>query len=160
MKKWCGKTLTIKSVYELNSRYRVNETGWWWKDEMFEKPSHAVIIYSEGNKVIAFDKFTGKKGEAICSPEDEFDFYIGADLAFKRLMNDEAPKEKKPAVKYYSGEIFCIESHGSLFTAGKIYIVKNGILYDDESPWKMRNFYSFEELNNTIRAAKFIEVKK
>ena len=157
MREWCGKTLTISKVSL--SGYSVKETGWCWTDYMFENPSYTVIIYSEDNKVIALDKTTGKKAEAICNPQDKFDFYFGADLAFKRLMNGNTPKEKKPEIKYYTGEIFCIKSDGPLFTKGKIYKVKDGILYDDVSPWD-RKFNSFEEIAKSIRQSEFIEVKK
>lgn len=44
-----------------------------------------IVIYSKYNDVIALDKSTGRKGIAKCSPEDEFDFGIGAKLAFERL---------------------------------------------------------------------------
>ena len=48
------------------------------------------------NQVIAFDKATGKKAVAKCHPGDEFDFNIGAKLAFERLMgvSKEEPKEE------------------------------------------------------------------
>ena len=159
MGKYCGKVVTIASVSLLG--YRIKEDGgsWYYSDDMFENPSHAVIIYREGNKVIALDKGTGRKAEAICNPQDEFDFYFGADLAFERLMNGDTPKEKKPEVKYYTGEIFCIESDGPLFTKGKIYKVEDGVLYDNVSPWD-RKFNSFKEIVKSIRQSKFIEVKK
>lgn len=44
-----------------------------------------IVIYRKYNDVIALDKSTGRKGIAKCSPEDEFDFGIGAKLAFERL---------------------------------------------------------------------------
>lgn len=49
--------------------------------------NETIVIYRKGNEVIALDKKTGKKAIAKCSPEDAFDFNIGAKLAFDRLMN-------------------------------------------------------------------------
>lgn len=51
-----------------------------------EKENEAIVIYKKGNQVIALDKATGEKSIARCHPDDEFDFYIGAKLAFERLM--------------------------------------------------------------------------
>lgn len=45
-----------------------------------------IIIYRDGNKTIAMNKVTGEKAEAKCSPEDEFDFSVGAKLALDRLF--------------------------------------------------------------------------
>lgn len=48
-----------------------------------------IVIYRKDNKVVALDKTTGKKAEAKCNPSDEFDFHVGAKLAFSRLMGDD-----------------------------------------------------------------------
>lgn len=48
-----------------------------------------IVIYRKDNKVVALDKSTGKKAEAKCNPSDEFDFHVGAKLAFSRLMGDD-----------------------------------------------------------------------
>ena len=45
-----------------------------------------IIIYQNGREVVAFDKESGKKAVAKCSPNDEFDFMTGAKLAFERLV--------------------------------------------------------------------------
>lgn len=45
-----------------------------------------IEIYVEGRDVIAKNLVTGKIGKATCHPDDEFDFAIGAKLAFERLM--------------------------------------------------------------------------
>lgn len=50
-----------------------------------------IIIYRNGNEVIALHKENGetiKSAKAKCNPEDEFNFNLGAKLAFERLMND------------------------------------------------------------------------
>ncbi len=45
-----------------------------------------IVIYRDGNKTIAMNKTTGEKAEAKCSPEDEFNFGVGAKLALDRLF--------------------------------------------------------------------------
>lgn len=49
-----------------------------------------IVIYRKDNKVVALDKSTGEKAEANCNPADEFDFRTGANLAFNRLMGEDA----------------------------------------------------------------------
>ena len=149
MKKYCGETLVIT---EVNSKtYRTEGNTWNWTDEMFEPKAtyNTIIIYAKDNQVIALDKATGKTGIAICSPEDRFDFYLGADLAFARLRGRmKPPKERGP--KYYSGEIVCTEAGAANLTKGKIYKVKNGKFLDDYgrvhgTPYP---YISFKDLND------------
>lgn len=65
------------------------DRGYWCCDEMLElverKPNECIVIYRKDSDVIALDKRTGEKSIAKCSPDDEFDFNIGAKLAFERL---------------------------------------------------------------------------
>lgn len=49
-----------------------------------------IVIYRNGNSVVALDKSTGERAEANCNPADEFDFRTGAKLAFNRLMGEDA----------------------------------------------------------------------
>lgn len=51
--------------------------------------SETIVIYRNNQKVVALDKTTGEKAEAKCNPADEFDFHVGAKLAFNRLMGDD-----------------------------------------------------------------------
>ena len=71
---------TIK-IYDKKYDY-----SWRFNKEEVEKVSNTIVIYMKGNQVIALDKATGKKAVAKCHPDDEFDFNIGAKLAFERLM--------------------------------------------------------------------------
>lgn len=60
-----------------------------------------VIIYQNGQDVIALDKETGEKAIAKCHPNDEFDFAIGAKIAFGRLYHsqDYIPEGNKAKCK-------------------------------------------------------------
>jgi hypothetical protein len=158
MRKCCGETLTITSVNM--SSYQTKGNSWQWTDEMFEPGvvCNTVVIYTNGNKVIAVDKATGETGVAICSPEDEFDFFTGADLAFERLRGRAEPaKERGP--KYYSGEIVCVKTKADNLTVGKIYKVKNGKFTDDwgRTHGEPYPYTSFEDLN-AQHCSEFIEV--
>lgn len=84
-----------------------------------------IVIYRNGNSVVALDKSTGERAEANCNPADEFDFHVGAKLAFSRLMGEDAKPDDgevkrkakigeyvkvvnaKPAIpSYKNGDIF------------------------------------------------------
>lgn len=92
MKKYVDTITTIRYVYKTCSGkigYACHDTG----DYIFDGrglercENETIVIYRKDNEVIALDKRTGKKAIAKCSPEDKFDFNIGAKLAFDRLMN-------------------------------------------------------------------------
>lgn len=52
--------------------------------------SECVVIYRRGNEVIAINKVDGHKAVAKCNPDDDFDFTVGAKLAFQRLAGSES----------------------------------------------------------------------
>lgn len=58
-------------------------------DLVRKSKSETIVIYRNNQKVVALDKTTGEKAEAKCNPADEFDFHVGAKLAFNRLMGDD-----------------------------------------------------------------------
>lgn len=100
MCKLAGTIVTIRTASPEHG-YRIIEDGFSWTDAMFE-PIQPIVIYAKGSEVIALDKNTGENGVAKCSPYDTFDFYVGAELAFKRLMEhgqQEQQKEVKPKFK-------------------------------------------------------------
>lgn len=103
MTAFAGKTVTIVGVSK--NGYTIKEDIFTWTDKMFE-PTQPIVIYHKNNKVIALDKNTGTKGIAKCSPDDTFDFYVGAELAFKRLMEHEQQEQQKEAEpKFKVGDI-------------------------------------------------------
>ena len=156
MKRLCGKELVISRVFQ--DSYKVKDSDWYWTDEMFEPISHTIVIYKKDNQVIALDKTTGKTGIAYCNPEDTFDFFTGADLAYERLRGREKPSKPK-APEYYNGEIVCVKALGPSLTVGKIYKVKNGQFTDDNGRihGKPYPYISLAALN-LEHFSKFIEV--
>ena len=94
---WCmddqvGMIATIDDVFH----YPDGKVAYWMKgfpcqyDErgLELATPETIVIYRDDQKVIALDKTTGKKGIAKCNPKDEFNFEIGAKLAFERLFPD------------------------------------------------------------------------
>lgn len=80
--------------HSLNGRCKENH-GYWCNENMLEAVKNKpIVIYNVGLKVIAKDHNTGKTGVARCNPADEFDFRIGARLAFERLTGEEKVKVK------------------------------------------------------------------
>ena len=101
----------------------------------------------------------GDKVRVKCTPEDEFDFIAGAELAFERLTQN---KLKKPI--YYNGKVVCVKVYkGAAYTVGKIYEfvdgrvrIDNGCTSPSGDPIK-----SLDEWNNSDWAlAEFIELKE
>ena len=169
MRKYCGKTVIIQDVASTlrDDRYHIKGgDGWCFSDEMFEtpatvrvyealkssrtqktlKPHKPIVIYQEDREVIAQDTQTGKTGVARCHPNDKFDFYYGTGLAIERLTGYKSEPEPEPVVtrkpKYYSGKVVCVENY-SCFTVGKVYTIKDGVLYSDAG----EHFDSIEDID-------------
>lgn len=133
------------------------------EDKKMKHEGKILIMVDEGNdnKVVARDLKTGNQAEAVCCPKDEYNFYTGAQLALRRL-----------AEKQWSGKVVCVEdTHaGTVFFKGKVYTVKNGVIYDEYTDYS-RQFIvtSVEDLNAKMREfgkrsstkawAQFIEYK-
>ena len=95
MREYCGKILTVKYAY--SDHYNMADSGWNWTDDMLEPTcKQKIVITTDGVETLARlyegDKVV-KKATAKCSPDDTFDFIVGAKLVFERLTNE----EKKPS---------------------------------------------------------------
>lgn len=92
LKRYIGHNSTAIDVLDFADGrvgYKLQGAGFFTFDERSLKRAEqeTIVIYRKDNEVIALDKGTDKKAIAKCSPEDTFDFNIGAKLAFDRLMN-------------------------------------------------------------------------
>ena len=73
--------------------------------------------------------------------------------------------EKANKKKYYNGKAVCVyypsdDPSLTSFTVGKVYPVKDGIIYDNDSdPYNANRFESIDEFNKCHSIAKFIEFK-
>ena len=111
--------------------------------KLYEMPE--IKIYQDAvspKTIIAENCQTGEKAVARCSPDDDFNFYTGARLALERLEK----KDKEP--EGWTGKMVCVDSGISrFFTAGKVYSVKNGLLYDDmKSPYVNKVFVNADDI--------------
>lgn len=162
MKKYCGRVLTVKEVTP-SGFYRTEEAydsiRWTFSDSMIESnDGKSIVIYKKDNKVIAVDKVTGKTAEALCNPDDKFDFYTGASIAYERLRGRMAPaRVPKDKPKYFTGKVVCVKNGGD-FTIGKIYEIKNGVLKDNTG-WEFKAFTSVDNVNESL-CSQFIEIVK
>lgn len=118
-KRHLGETFTIREIYDDNPDYpysvRESCIFCWNDDELELVTEHAtnekIVITVEGNTTLARlykDGKVVKSAEAKCSPEDTFDFKVGANLAYNRLMGVPTGEEKKeapkPVSKFKSGD--------------------------------------------------------
>lgn len=105
MKPYLGKIMTIDKITD-KGKYKLKEDNvkWNWTDEMLEDVEEGIDIIVDGNKVIA--KKDNKVGIARCSPEDEFDIFIGTKLAIDRLEEKCKPYSwLKKGVIYYVPDV-------------------------------------------------------
>lgn len=116
LKRYTGRNSTVIDVMDfVDGRvgYKLYGTDNFTFDERSLKYAEheTIVIYRKDNEVIALDKRTGKKAIAKCSPEDTFDFNIGAKLAFDRLMNDNKEstivEDMRKKLKNYCSDMHC-----------------------------------------------------
>lgn len=104
-----------------------------------EVPCTKIIVITTDGKETVAKMYSGKNfvktATAKCSPDDTFNFKIGAHLAFNRLFEKEV---KQDNTQYYTGKVVCTKNkyphrysvHG--FTVGKIYDVVDGRITTDD----------------------------
>ena len=138
-----GKVVTIKEVRDYSDGrigYRMNEIVCIWderglelvesKDNGNDKDKETIVIYRDGQQVIAFNKKTKEKAVAKCNPSDKFDFKVGAKIAFDRLMrkfkvgdwvigNDKAGNEYAIITKGWVGRVVDIPYEGIIRVCAK-----------------------------------------
>lgn len=82
--------------------------------------SECIVIYRRGNEVIALNKIDGSKAVAKCNPYDDFDFTVGAKLAFQRLVGsepaetdtDSLEKDAKSMAKAFRASVEALTEEG------------------------------------------------
>lgn len=117
-------------------------------DELKLVSREEIIIYRDGNNIIALDKATKCKGIARYNPVDDFNFDTGAKLAFERLQDIKGKRE------VYNGKVVCIKGCCG-FETGHIYNVVDGKLINPKDGRELLHyktgipvlFSSFEEIN-------------
>ena len=77
-----------------------------------EKINNSIVIYQKENQTIALNKGTGEKAVARCHPDDEFDFNVGAKLAFQRLFGSEEDDSIDQGVKAFKKVVNSLIAEG------------------------------------------------
>jgi hypothetical protein len=140
-----GYAGTVTGVFSsgsimLNNSYLVNEQCF----DLASPANHSIHITCTDNKTThAVKKVDGKvvaRSTAVCCPSDTFDFAVGAQLAFNRLVHgadhhpaDVAMRPKQP--KQEPVKLYCVKDYrpGTWVTKGKVYEVDTtgGVKMDD-----------------------------
>lgn len=92
-----------------------------------------VLITQIDNKTVTVEWWHDGhlfKGKADCSPEDEFDFAIGGNIALERVA--EKIEEHNAKKKLVNGKYVWIGENDAGLTKGKIYNIINGFFIDDD----------------------------
>lgn len=130
-----GGTYCDKRYFLARSYYTILEfSDFEWDNKNTKRKP--VIIYQNGQDVIALDKETGEKAVAKCHPNDKFDFAIGAKIAFGRLYHSQdyisEGNEAKCKPKFQVGDrVRCIKRD---YEIGGINIVNElGVIREAET---------------------------
>lgn len=104
-----------------------------------------IVIYRDGNKVIALDKSTGERAEARCNLRDTFDFYEGVSTAFARLSMLRLTHAPEPTP--LNTKVVFVNGCGA-FEKGRIYPIRNGKIFDSAGTIFPVNvcFYSMKDV--------------
>lgn len=168
MKHLCGRTATITSIdadrgwCELEFDDKSGRLDWIYTIDMIEPVrKDTIVIYRNGQDVIALDKRDGRKATATCSKDDTFDFAVGAHLALERLLPAKEPEKKEPEKKYYTGKAVYVLGNDSGFTVGKVYTFVDGRTRDDDGDIRPCHDWRIGSLSdyNLGETRKFIEFK-
>lgn len=114
---YCKKTYFLTRNYYTILEFSDFE---WDNKNTKRKP---VIIYQNGQDVIALDKETGEKAVAKCHPNDKFDFAIGAKIAFGRLYHSKDDKE--------------------INVGDRVKVIDTGCAYSSYTEWVTKNAPEF-----------------
>lgn len=154
---YAGKSGTIINVnYDPNYEYRycvhlddwITTGGIYCKVKcLVKEPSNdKVVITTDGVTTTAtlYSKNTKvRTATAKCSPDDEFDFAVGAKLAMERLYPEKIEPKTEPAPKYLNCKFIVTDltkDAGEYITDGKVYTMIDGRFENDlGSKWPYRN---------------------
>ena len=157
MKHLCGRTATI-TAFTGGDLERINldfddksgDTCWCYVESMLESEIQQMITITRNGAVVkAVDSKSGLIGEAKCSPDDKFDFEIGAKLAIDRLFDAMRTR--------WEGRFVCIESEVQWWKVGKIYATENGIVTADDGD-TYGPFANFDHLQRELCCGKYIQI--
>ena len=134
--------------HSLTGRCEFGYGHWVYPDCIELISGNKIVITADGATTTA-RFYDGKKvikaAKAECSPEDEFDFKIGAKIAFDRLVDNEIKNPRK----YYNGKVVFSENTGD-FKEGALYVFcSNG---DVEDFWGNPVFSHGQKVTHTYNS--------
>lgn len=139
MDKWIGKIMTLRYLGGYNNwnmeedRTENSGTGWYWSEDCFEKVESTPDFSGEIKDLT--DRIQALEADVKTLKES-------ADRS-------EGDKEEKNDPEPYNDEIVCVEANTD-FTVGKIYLIKNGKITDDDGYEYSPPFTSLENINNLL----------
>lgn len=124
--------------------------------ELFDfAEKECIVIYRDGDKTVALDKRTKRKAVTKCSPDDEFNFYEGAEIAFDMLKAKECKAVENGKLKV--GDYVKVVNTGTIYSQPLDITLRQ--LGFAEYGWKTKYGYEpYRDKKFTLRS-KFV-VKK
>jgi hypothetical protein len=106
--------------------------GIWCNVKCLVPTTEKIVITTDGKATTATlyngDKKV-KSATSKCSPDDEFDFAIGAKIAMERLYPEKTESKEEATPKYLNCKFVLTDLTGSVsnyFTEGKVYTMTDG----------------------------------
>lgn len=106
MRSFCGKTVTIKEIDDRDETYRIEECGYWWRDEFFEGLEEDIkrqYSYNELTKFRRNELLAAKMSDAFLSLAKFCNFEAtGLDKLTSEKENNTMNKKDILAVRNYN----------------------------------------------------------
>lgn len=156
-RRYAGKSGTIIKISDNQNdeyRYCVYPDDWITTDGIYckvkclvkEPCNDKVVITTDGVTTTAtlYSRNTKvRTATAKCSPDDEFDFAVGAKLAMERLYPEKIETNTEPTPKYLNCKFIVTDLTGDAddyITDGKVYTMIDGRFENDlGSKWPYRD---------------------
>lgn len=115
-------------------------------DDSNKCSNNKIVITTDGtttNATLYCGKNKVRAATAKCSPDDEFDFSVGAKLAMERLYPEKIETNTEPTPKYLNCKFTVTDltkDAGEYITDGKVYTMIDGRFENDQgSKWPYHN---------------------
>lgn len=147
-RKYAGKTGVIVGQWPMKCGYEYKysvrpdeweycEGGIWCKVKSLVPRTEKIVITTDGKTTTATLYENDKKvktATAKCSPDDKFDFAIGAKIAMDRLYPEKSEPNTEGTIKYLDCKFVLTNVEGlakDYFTEGKVYTMTDGKVQND-----------------------------